>query len=203
MNSLPSSISTTTITMTTTQPSVLVLALLQERVMYPSFSQLTESMAICATVIQVETKGEFGRIMRLLPPTVIVAINAGTSKPENAIVLSQPLQYTKEGGITICCCNFSNHINGATARSFFSACGLPWYLSSYFKMTVQLNRAATGVSLAGLLELYNLNALLLLNAILSRVPLLFSQLRRCARRRKIVGQYSYCCLLCQFLRLIP
>ncbi|KAK0439130.1 hypothetical protein EV421DRAFT_2084780 [Armillaria borealis] len=138
--------------------------------------------------------------MRLPPPTVVVAINAGISKPENAIVLSQLLQYTKEGGITICCCNFSNHIDPATARSFFSAWGLPWGLGSYFRTTVQLNRAATGVSLEGLPESYSLKALLLLNGILSRIPLLFFQLRRCARRRKIVGSkgvLTACAVYCQ------
>ncbi|SJL08900.1 uncharacterized protein ARMOST_12274 [Armillaria ostoyae] len=83
-------------------------------------------MAICATVTQVETKGEFARIMKLSPPTIVVAIDAGISKPENATILSQLLQYTREGGITIYCCNFSNHIDPATARSFFSAWGLPW-----------------------------------------------------------------------------
>ncbi|PBK64711.1 hypothetical protein ARMSODRAFT_1022977 [Armillaria solidipes] len=98
--------------MTTTRPSVLILTLLQERVLYPNFAQLMEFMAICATVTQVETKGEFARIMKLSPPSVVVAIDAGISKPENATVLSQLLQYTKEGGITICCCNFSNHIDG-------------------------------------------------------------------------------------------
>ncbi|KAK0421664.1 hypothetical protein EV421DRAFT_866872 [Armillaria borealis] len=153
--------------MTTTRPSVFVLALLQERVLYPNFSQLMKSMAIYATVTQVETKGEFASIMRLSPPTVVVAINAGISKPENAIVLSQLLQYTREGGITICCCNFSNHIDPATARSFFSAWGLPWGLGSYFRTTVQLNRAATGISLEGLAESYSLKSLFLLNGILS------------------------------------
>ncbi|KAG7441936.1 uncharacterized protein BT62DRAFT_1010971 [Guyanagaster necrorhizus] len=89
--------------MATTQPSVLVLALLQERILYPNFSQLMESMArLRATVTQVETKGDFARRLRLSPPTIV---------------------YTKEGGITICCCNFSNHINNATARSFFTAWG--------------------------------------------------------------------------------
>ncbi|PBK87986.1 hypothetical protein ARMGADRAFT_438511 [Armillaria gallica] len=78
----------------------------------------------CATVTQVKTKGEFTRIMKLLPPTVVVAIDMGISKPKNTIVLSQLPQYTKEGGITIFCCNFSNHINGATAKSFFSAWGV-------------------------------------------------------------------------------
>ncbi|PBK64713.1 hypothetical protein ARMSODRAFT_918191 [Armillaria solidipes] len=149
--------------MTTTRPSVLVLALLQERVLYPNFAQLMESMAICATVTQVETKGEFARIMKLSPPTVVVAIDAGISRPDNAIILSQLLQYTREGGITICCCNFSNHIDPATARSFFAAWGLPWGLGSYFRTTVQLNRAATGVSLEGLPESYSLKALSLLN----------------------------------------
>ncbi|KAK0213833.1 hypothetical protein IW262DRAFT_1467176 [Armillaria fumosa] len=149
--------------MTTTRPSVLVLALLQERVLYPNFSQLTESMAVCATVTQVETKGEFARIMRLSPPTVVVAIDAGISMPENANILSHLLQYTKEGGVTICCCNFSNRIDPATARSFFSVWGLPWNTGSYFRTTVQLNTAATGLSLDGLPESHSLKSLLLLN----------------------------------------
>ncbi|KAK0449023.1 uncharacterized protein EV420DRAFT_1565514 [Desarmillaria tabescens] len=119
-----------------------------------------ESMAACATVTQVETKGEFARRMRLSPPTIVVAIDAGISKLENSTVLNQLLQYTREVGITICCCNFSNNITSAT---FFAAWGLPWDLGSYFRTTVQLNRTATGISLEGLPESYSLKALLLLN----------------------------------------
>ncbi|PBK64719.1 hypothetical protein ARMSODRAFT_459969 [Armillaria solidipes] len=134
--------------------------------------------------------------MRLPPPTIVVAIDAGISKPENAIILSQLLQHTKEGGITICCCNFSNHIEVV----FFCLGGLPWYPGSYFRTIVQLNRAAAGVSPEGLPESYGLKALLLLNGILSRIPLLFFQLRRCARRRKIVGSkgvLTACAVYCQ------
>ncbi|KAK0190084.1 hypothetical protein F5146DRAFT_1225026 [Armillaria mellea] len=149
--------------MTTTRPSVLVLALLQEQVLYPNFAQLMESMAVCVIVTQAETKGEFARIMKLSPPSVVVAIDAGISMPENATVLNELLQYTREGGVTICCCNFSNHIDPATARLFFSAWGLPWSTGSYFRTTVQLNRAATGISLEGLPESYSLKSLLLLN----------------------------------------
>ncbi|KAK0477443.1 hypothetical protein IW261DRAFT_1367081 [Armillaria novae-zelandiae] len=122
-----------------------------------------ESMAVCATVTQVETKGEFSRIMRLSPPTVVVAIDAGISMPENATVLNQLLHYTREGGVTVCCCSFSNHIDPTMARSFFSAWSLPWNTGSYFRTTVQLNTTATGVSLDGLPESYSLKSLLLLN----------------------------------------
>ncbi|KAK0231807.1 hypothetical protein EDD85DRAFT_793477 [Armillaria nabsnona] len=57
----------------------------QERFLYSGYAQLMESMKACATVTQVETKGEFAREMKLSPPTVVIAIDAGISEPENAV----------------------------------------------------------------------------------------------------------------------
>ncbi|KAK0213825.1 hypothetical protein IW262DRAFT_1279619 [Armillaria fumosa] len=149
--------------MTTSPPSVLILALAHERFMYSPYTQLMESMKACATVTQVETKGEFAREMKLSPPTVVIAIDAGISEPENSVVLQRLLQYTRGGGTTICCCNFSNAIHNARVKTFFATCGLPWDLGSYFRTTAHLNQAATGMVLEGLPESYSLKSMTLLN----------------------------------------
>ncbi len=73
-----------------------------------------ESMKAYATVTQVKTKGEFAREMKLSPPSVVIAIDAGIPEPENAVVLQRLLQYTREGGTTICCCDFSGAIQNAS-----------------------------------------------------------------------------------------
>ncbi|SJL08882.1 uncharacterized protein ARMOST_12254 [Armillaria ostoyae] len=104
--------------MTTSPPSVLILALAQERFLYSGYAQLMESMKSCATVTQVETKGEFAREMKLSPPTVVIAIDAEISEPENSVVLQRLLQYTREGGTTICCCNFSGAIHNGRVKTF-------------------------------------------------------------------------------------
>ncbi|KAK0492005.1 hypothetical protein EDD18DRAFT_1109410 [Armillaria luteobubalina] len=111
--------------MTTSPPSVLIPALAQKRFMYSPYTQLMESMKACATVTQVETKGEFAREMKFSPPTVVIAIDAGISEPENSVVLQCLLQYTRGGGITICCCNFSNAIHNVRVKTFFATWGLP------------------------------------------------------------------------------
>ncbi|PBK64732.1 hypothetical protein ARMSODRAFT_868816, partial [Armillaria solidipes] len=148
---------------TTSLPSVLILALAQERFLYSGYVQLMESMKACATVTQVETKGEFAREMKFSPPTVVIAIDAGISEPENSVVLQRLLQYTREGGTTICCCNFSGAIHNARVKTFFATWGLPWDLGSYFRTTVHLNQAATGMVLEGRPESYSLKSMTLLN----------------------------------------
>ncbi len=145
--------------MTTSLPSVLILALAQERFLYSGYAQLMEFMKACATVTQVETKGEFAREMKLSPPTVVIAIDAGISEPENAVVL----QYTRESGTTICCCNFSGAIQNARVKTFFATWGVPWDLGSYFRTTVHLNQAVIGMVLEGLPESYSLKSMTLLN----------------------------------------
>ncbi|KAK0477469.1 hypothetical protein IW261DRAFT_1487745 [Armillaria novae-zelandiae] len=149
--------------MPTSPPSVLVLALAQKRFMYSCYDQLMESMKTCATVTQVETKGEFAREIKLSPPTVVIAIDAGISEPENSVVLQCLLQYTRGGGTTICCCNFSNGIHNARVKTFFATWGLPWDLGSYFRTTAHLNQAATGMVLEGLPNSYSLKSMTLLN----------------------------------------
>ncbi|KAK0449008.1 uncharacterized protein EV420DRAFT_1767070 [Desarmillaria tabescens] len=147
----------------TPRPSVLILDLSQEQFLYSCYAQLMNSMGACATVTQVETKGEFAREMKLSPPTIVIAIDAGISEPENAVVLQRLLQYTREGGTTVCCCNFSGAIHNARVKTFFATWGLPWDLGSYFRTTVHLNHAATGVQLDGLPEYYSLKSMTLLN----------------------------------------
>ncbi|PBK87964.1 hypothetical protein ARMGADRAFT_1120790 [Armillaria gallica] len=149
--------------MTTSLSSVLILALAQERFLYSDYAQLMESMKACATVTQVETKGEFAREMKLSPPTIVIAIDAGISEPENSVVFQRLLRYTREGGTTVCCCNFSGAIQNARVKTFFATWGLPWDLGSYFRTTVHLNQAATGMVLEGLPESYSLKSMTLLN----------------------------------------
>ncbi len=122
-----------------------------------------EFMKACATVTQVETKGEFAREMKLSPPTVVIAIDAGISEPENAVVLQRLLQYMRESGTTICCCNFSGAIQNARVKTFFATWGVPWDLGSYFRTTVHLNQAVIGMVLEGLPESYSLKSMTLLN----------------------------------------
>ncbi|KAK0190080.1 hypothetical protein F5146DRAFT_958640 [Armillaria mellea] len=122
-----------------------------------------ESMKACATVTHVETKGEFAREMKLSPPTVVIAIDAEILEPENSVVLQRLLQYTREGGTTICCCNFSGAIHNARVKTFFATWGLPWDLGSYFRTTVHLNQAATGMVLEGLPKSYSVKSMTLLN----------------------------------------
>ncbi|KAK0201257.1 hypothetical protein DFS33DRAFT_1277539 [Desarmillaria ectypa] len=101
---------------------------------------------------QIETKGESAKEMKLSPPTaVVIAINAGVSKPENAIVLRCLLRYT------------SGAIHSARVMTFFATWDLPWDLGSYFRTTVYLNHAENGVPLDGPPESYSLKSMMLLN----------------------------------------
>jgi hypothetical protein len=125
--------------MSTRRNNVLVLALMKERELYDNFSQLYDSIRSVAVLSTVETKNEFERKLRVTKPSVVVAVDAGISMPENRDVLVKLTAFAREGGVVVCCCNFSNHLNYSQARQFFQFWGLPWDAGSYLRTTVHRN----------------------------------------------------------------
>jgi hypothetical protein len=146
--------------------SVLVLALMQERHLYDNYTQLLDSMRSVAAVSLVETKIDFKRKLRTSKPSVVVAIDSAISKPENGDVLMHLVGFAQEGGVVVCCCNFSNHVNHGQARQYFQSWGLPWDVGSYLRTTVHRNQrpdSVVGMSLDGLPMSYSLKSLFLVH----------------------------------------
>ncbi|KAJ7077890.1 hypothetical protein B0H15DRAFT_861325 [Mycena belliarum] len=145
--------------------NVVVLSLLNERNLYDLYAQLLDSIRSVATVHFVESKAAFGSALKITKPSAVLAIDGAITKEVNADVLQQLIQFTKGGGIVVCCCNFSNGLNYRAGSEYFSRWGLPWDAGSYFRTTVHLHalKSVPGLSFEGLSPSYSLKSLSLVH----------------------------------------
>ncbi|KAJ7504537.1 hypothetical protein B0H11DRAFT_1852989 [Mycena galericulata] len=144
-------------------PNILVLALLKEHHLYDLFSQLLECVKSAATLHFVDSKAALKTALKTKKPSAVLAIDGAISKEGNADVLQQLIQYTREGGIVVCCCNFSNGVNYLAAAQFFAQWSLPWDAGSYFRTAVHLNSSVAAISLQDLSPSYSIKSLSLVH----------------------------------------
>ncbi|KAJ6591722.1 hypothetical protein DFH09DRAFT_1137799 [Mycena vulgaris] len=149
------------------RPRILVLSLFKEHSLYHLYTQLFDSVRSVTTLHFVESKAAFSSALRITKPSAVLAIDGAITTGDNLDVLQQLIQFTRQGGIVVCCCNFSNGLDYITASEYFSQWRLAWDAGSYFRTTVHLNqlRPVAGMSLDGLAASYSVKALSLVHVL--------------------------------------
>jgi len=74
-------------------------------------------------------------------PQVVLAVDGNLTRRKHEGLNAQLAEYTKDGGVVICCCNFSSFCRPPNLNQFFARFGFRWKSGDYHRSDFALHEA--------------------------------------------------------------
>lgn len=126
---------------TQTKPRALCISLNEWPFVDNTFQELFDHIAEKATIQRVQEPEAVTQALSGNPKVVFLTDGTLTIREPRLLALwDAVIEYTRNGGTTICMSQFAWTVRPPNIKPFFSRAGLPWEYSSYHRTTVALNR---------------------------------------------------------------